>query len=247
MTGNDPHRSNETTTGTDPDATFDRPGYEDVSLGQAADRDARLVDDLVAESDDLEEAERRFSEEATGAPALRDRPGDDGNEANDDSRDPARLFELYLGDHLGGAAGAMQITRRSSDRNSGTQLGAFLADLHDQLADERDTLERMASDLGAQPPKWKASIGKVVGVLGSLKPSGHLVTYSPLSRVLELEALMSAVEAKLQLWDTLRFLHTESRPDSARELDELTEQANAQLDGLRTHHREAVALAFVAS
>lgn len=108
----DPHRSNETTTGTDPDAEFDRPGYEDVSLGQTAERDAQLVDDLVAESDDLEQAERRFGEEATGAPALRDRPGDDGGAANDDSRDPARLLELYLGDHLGGAAEAMQVTRR---------------------------------------------------------------------------------------------------------------------------------------
>lgn len=244
----DPHRSDDTTTGADPDAEYDRPGYEDVSLGQAAERDAQLAEELVADTDDVTEAEQRFAEEATGAPALRDRPGgaseSDESDESDDGRDPERLLELYLGDHLGGASGAIQVVGRSRDRNAGNQFGEFLADLHRQLEEERDSLERITRTLGARPTKWKAGLGTVAAALGSLKPSGHLVTYSPLSRVLEMESLMMAVEGKLQLWDTLRFVDAGSRGVSADELDRLTEQARTQLDRLRTLHREAVILAF---
>jgi len=62
----------DTATGTDPDASYDRPGYEDKSLGQAVNEDAERVDDLLRQSDgDEREAERRFEEESSGAPARR--------------------------------------------------------------------------------------------------------------------------------------------------------------------------------
>ena len=66
-----PTPGTDTPTGTDPDARYERPGYEDKSFGQAVDQDQALVDELVDDADgDLEEAERRFDDEATGAPAL---------------------------------------------------------------------------------------------------------------------------------------------------------------------------------
>lgn len=65
----------DTPTGTDPDARYDEPGYEDKSLGQAVAEDAERVDRLVDESEgDLDEAEERFEEESSGAPA-RERQG----------------------------------------------------------------------------------------------------------------------------------------------------------------------------
>ena len=61
----------DTPTGTDPDAKYEAPGYEDKSLGQAVNQDQELVDELVREEDgDLQEAERRFDEESAGAPTL---------------------------------------------------------------------------------------------------------------------------------------------------------------------------------
>jgi len=67
----DPTAATDTATGTDPDAPYEGPGYEDKSFGQAVDQDQDLVDDLVREEGgDLEKAEQRFDEEATGAPAL---------------------------------------------------------------------------------------------------------------------------------------------------------------------------------
>lgn len=61
----------DTPTGTDPDAKYEQPGYEDKSFGQAVNQDQELVDDLVdAAEGDLEEAEQRFDEESAGSPTL---------------------------------------------------------------------------------------------------------------------------------------------------------------------------------
>lgn len=66
-----PPTGTDTQTGTDPDARYDRPGYEDKSLGQAVDQDQELADELLEETGgDVEEAERRFADESAGAPAL---------------------------------------------------------------------------------------------------------------------------------------------------------------------------------
>lgn len=61
----------DTPTGTDPDAKYDEPGYEDKSIGQAVNQDEELVDELLEETGgDVEEAEKRFEEESAGSPAL---------------------------------------------------------------------------------------------------------------------------------------------------------------------------------
>jgi hypothetical protein len=65
-----PPPGQDTATGTDPDAKYTQPGYEDVSLGQAVDRDQELADRLLEEHDgDVEAAETEFEEKSAGAPA----------------------------------------------------------------------------------------------------------------------------------------------------------------------------------
>lgn len=60
----------DTPTGTDPDAKYDEPGYEDKSIGQAVNQDEELIDELLEETGgDVEEAEKRFEEESAGSPA----------------------------------------------------------------------------------------------------------------------------------------------------------------------------------
>lgn len=65
----------DTPTGTDPDATYDQPGYEDKSLGQAVEQDEELAEQLLDETGgDTSEAAARFEEESHGAPT-RERQG----------------------------------------------------------------------------------------------------------------------------------------------------------------------------
>ena len=71
----DREQGEDTPTGTDPDAKYDKPGYEDKSIGQATQQDEELADKLLEESDgDEAEAEERFEKESAGAPA-RERQG----------------------------------------------------------------------------------------------------------------------------------------------------------------------------
>jgi hypothetical protein len=90
----------DTPTGTDPDAKYEQPGYEDKSLGQAVNQDQELTERLVEETDgDLEEAEQRFEEESAGAPARRRQAEDDGAAAGQE--DPDAPGSSLVGDREG--------------------------------------------------------------------------------------------------------------------------------------------------
>jgi hypothetical protein len=69
---NDPSAGGrDTATGTDPDAKYEQPGFEDKSLGQAVNQDMELVEELIKEEDgDLDRAEERFEQESAGSPVL---------------------------------------------------------------------------------------------------------------------------------------------------------------------------------
>ncbi len=68
-----PPAGQDTATGTDPDATYDGPGYEDKSLGQAVDQDRALADELLEEAGgDEDEAARRFEQQSAGRHVLED-------------------------------------------------------------------------------------------------------------------------------------------------------------------------------
>ncbi len=62
----------DTATGTDPDAKYEQPGFEDKSLGQAVNQDMDLVDQLIEEEGgDEQRAAQRFADESAGSPTLK--------------------------------------------------------------------------------------------------------------------------------------------------------------------------------
>jgi hypothetical protein len=75
---NEPEPGRDTATGTDPDAKYAAPGYEDKSFGQAVNQDQELVDELLEKNDgDVEAAEREFRHESAGAPTIERQQGDE--------------------------------------------------------------------------------------------------------------------------------------------------------------------------
>lgn len=71
MTADDATTATDTPTGTDPDAKYEQPGYEDKSIGQAGNQDQELVEDLLEATDgDTDAAAERFEEESAGAPTI---------------------------------------------------------------------------------------------------------------------------------------------------------------------------------
>jgi hypothetical protein len=80
--------------------------------------------------------------------------------------------------------------------------------------------------------------------VGRLKRNGQLRGYSPLSRVLELEALSVGIAGKLALWKTLERVPDPGRRLRAFDLNHLIERALRQREEVEELRLEVVHQAF---
>ena len=94
-------------------------------------------------------------------------------------------------------------------------------------------------------PTLKTAGAKIGEKLSRLKPNDRLASYSPLSRVLELEGLHGGVQGKADLWDSLAQIAARDERLDEEEIAALQAKAARQLEGLREHHRMAARAAFV--
>lgn len=149
-------------------------------------------------------------------------------------------MSIYLNDHLAGSTGGRELARRAASNNRGSEYGAVLAELAREIDEDRTTLLTLMRDLNVGVDRAKVIGGWVVEKAGRLKLNGSLLSYSPLSRVVELEALMLGVSGKRSLWVALDELSTDEPVLSAAGLPELTARADRQLARLKEQRRRAV-------
>ncbi|MFI8965814.1 hypothetical protein ACIGO8_27310 [Streptomyces sp. NPDC053493] len=139
-----------------------------------------------------------------------------------------KLLTIYLNDHLAGATAGTLRAGHLARLARGTALGRELGPVASGIAQDRATLVGIMRDLDVPVRRSKVCAGWVAEKLGRLKGNGRLVRRSPLSTVVELEALRLGVEGKAAGWQTLRRLAgTHERLDPAR-LDALLERARDQ-------------------
>ncbi len=156
-----------------------------------------------------------------------------------------RLLRIYLNDHLAGATAGVQVARRCLRNNTDTPLAEPLEDLLGALLEDRSALERLMRDLRFPPSRVKVAAATVGERLGRLKLNGRLVSYSPLSRLLELEALHAGVNLKVDLWLTLQRISAADPRLAAADFDRLIERARSQRQQLARHRLEAASDAFL--
>jgi hypothetical protein len=138
-----------------------------------------------------------------------------------------RLLRIYLGDHLAGADAATARARWMAQRYERAPFGAGLAKLAETIDADRIRLREMARTADVFPsiaPRWLARVGER---LGRLKPNGRLGQPSPLTPLVELEALFVGINGKRALWATLRVWSQPLGLDPA-ELAELERDAQRQ-------------------
>jgi hypothetical protein len=153
-------------------------------------------------------------------------------------------LSTYLRDHRAGAVIGSNLARRVAEENAGTRYEDFLTLLAQQIEEDVATLESCMDRFGVQPSMLKDAGAAIGEKLGRLKPNEHLATYSPLSRVQELEMLRAGVAGKLGLWQALLAVSgTDPRLDPVQ-LRSLIERAEAQIAGLTEHHAMASREAF---
>jgi hypothetical protein len=150
------------------------------------------------------------------------------------------LVGIYLNDHLAGSTAGLELFRRASRANAGTQIGAELTMLTTEVEDDRDALLAMMRALGVPRRQYKVALGWAGEKVGRLKLNGRLVRRSPLSPLVEVEALRLGVEGKALGWRVLRTMAAnDPRLDIGR-LDELMTRAQRQIEILdRLHQRAA--------
>src|SRR5687768_12075191 len=100
---------------------------------------------------------------------------------------PSRRLDVYLNDHLAGATGAYELCRRALRENLGTELGIFIEGLLRRIAEDRRTLEDIASRLRTGRWPMKPAGAWALEKVGRLKVNGQMRGYSALSRLIEPE------------------------------------------------------------
>ena len=153
---------------------------------------------------------------------------------------PMRRLDIYLNDHLAGAMLGVELSRRVAAANRGTELGAFLQGLHREIVEDRQTLQAVMRSFGVDASPLKPAAAWLLEKAGRLKLNGQFRGHSPLSRLVELEALESGVSGKRSLWQALDSTFGDDRRLERFDFGALIARADKQLNGL-LEHRLAIA------
>jgi hypothetical protein len=148
-----------------------------------------------------------------------------------------RLLGVYLQDHHAGATAGVELARRAARANRRDAYGAELESIVAEIEQDMQSLERIMSTLGVKPDRRKDAAGWLGEKLGRLKRNGSWTSYSPLSRLVELEALMLGVRGKQGLWEALA--ETPAAAMLAGEVERLAERARDQFSRLEALRRRA--------
>lgn len=158
----------------------------------------------------------------------------------DGTIDAREALSIYLQDHHAGAQGGTRLAQRAEDNqpDRAEELGRVVR----QIEQDEDALDRLMAELSVDSDTLK-DVGATVGEwLGRFKLNGQLTGSSPLSPVVELEALMSGVFHKRHLWLALR--DAAGLEPTSVDLDELVARAEEQLEVLRPLWLDAARDAF---
>jgi hypothetical protein len=143
------------------------------------------------------------------------------------------LLAIYLNDHLAGSTGGVELARRTRASNADSEFGEPLAKICGEIEADRESLEAVMAELGVGRSRIKPVLGWLGEKLARAKPNGRLRGYSPLSRVVELEALLLGITGKLRLWTLLDDLLGGQVATNLPTLIARAEDQRSQVEGLQ--------------
>lgn len=146
--------------------------------------------------------------------------------------DVSRYLAIYVNDHLLGAAIGLELFHRAAGGLRDPVARAEVARLAQEVQEDCDALRAVAHRLGVRVRPGLPLLGKAAERLGRLKPNGHLLRRSPLSDVVELEALRLGVQGKEAGFRALREVADAWDALDPAELDRLVARARGQADVL---------------
>ncbi|MFF2716616.1 hypothetical protein [Streptomyces sp. NPDC058011] len=154
------------------------------------------------------------------------------------------LLAIYLNDHLAGSTGGLELLRRAARAHPPGAVAQQLRELVAEVTEDRDELLQIMRELGIAPRRSRVLLGRIGELTGRLKTNGRLLSRSPLSDVLELEAMRLGVEGKACCWRTLRALAEVEQRLGPLRLERLLHRADEQATLLETLRISAVSDTF---
>ena len=142
------------------------------------------------------------------------------------------LLGIYLNDHLAGATGGVDLARRAARAHRGRPEGPVLRRLADEIAEDREELLEIMGALHVPVRRARVAAGWAMEKVGRLKLNGRLLERSPLSDLVELEAIRLGVEGKAAGWAALRIRAANDPRLDVQLLDRLLSRARSQADTL---------------
>ena len=149
-------------------------------------------------------------------------------------------LKIYLEDHYAGSTAGLELARRTAGANRGTLYGDVLEGIAREVEEDREALRAIMAALGVGPDRFKVAGAWAGEKAGRLKLNGHLTSYSPQSRVIELEGLVVGVTGKRCLWAALRHVEPLTPRLDLEQLDHLIVRADRQLEVLEELRLKAI-------
>ncbi len=149
----------------------------------------------------------------------------------------------YLRIHLTGSAGGIELFGRG-ERMADPHARTVLGDIRGELVVERRQQLQMARRIGVRPAPLLALAAQVGERVSRLKPNGDPVRRTPVSDLVDLEAMRTAVSGKIAGWEALLSVADRHEGLDRAELTDLAHQGRRQLDQLSELHVAAAARAL---
>jgi hypothetical protein len=147
-----------------------------------------------------------------------------------------RRLATYLNDRHAILVAGNELAGRARASNEGTVYGPALERIERDLDADRTLLRGIMQAHDVTPDRLKSGAAWVGEKLGRLKPNDQLRGYSPLSRMVELDALTAVITALDGMWTALPEVLPELRDDVAG----AHERARRNLDELDTLRPQAL-------
>lgn len=155
-------------------------------------------------------------------------------------------LKVYLSDHLAELVLERELAARCQKNNPAGSLGQFLARFLEELKDQEAEVREMLHRVGGSESMVKEGAAWLAEKLGRLKLNNSLVSYSDLSRVLELETLVAAGRARLSFWQTATSVFVQDPRLADLPMGRRIEETREQLHTLDRFHLAAALEAFSA-
>ncbi len=145
---------------------------------------------------------------------------------------------IYLDDHLAAATGGLRLATRARDaqRDRSPELHRTLAEVADEIREDREQLRRILDMAGVTPSRVKQVAATAGEIGGRLKPNGSVLRRSPLSSLVELEGIAIALQGKRCGWAALEALGDERL--ASVDFADLIRRADAQYERIETTRRQ---------